>query len=437
MASRDPSGLLWDEGLRRYRSPDGRFVSRAAVRAALDAAVERAQAGIEATARRLVDGAIDLGAFRAEMARGIRAAHAAAAAAAGGGWHNAGPAAWGTAGGRVARQLRYLEGMVADVGSGRQRLDGGLVARAAMYGRSARATFESVARRGDLAAGFDEERRRVNSSDACAPCIDYAAWGWQPAGTLPLPTEACSCRSNCVCSIERRRSSSVPPPAAPEGWPPSGAEVRFDDEQSEREAVAWIRRATGRADAGPADLAELAGATPGARVSVSTTYSGVRLLAEGPGHVANRTLNWSGVPGERPYVVNESFYVEPGRQGRGLGRESFGRQVAAGRRLGFDHVRTVASGSASPGDDIGYRVWPRFGYDAPLPEKSRARVADELAGGPEADAMRLSDLMRTERGRAWWDEHGGMTAMEFDLTPGSLSNRAWDDYLARRGGPGG
>ena len=41
-----------------------------------------------------------------------------------------------------------------------------------------------------------------NTDRHCAECLSYAAKGPVPIGELPLPTEECSCRANCLCKVK-------------------------------------------------------------------------------------------------------------------------------------------------------------------------------------------------------------------------------------------
>lgn len=427
----DPSGFVWNEHLRRYQRPDGRMVARAEVRAALDRVAEAAQARIEQLSGQLRAGTITLADWQRQVAEAIRTAHTAAAASAAGGWAQATAADWGTAGARVRQQYEHLARFASDIATGQQPLDGRMTARSAMYGRSARVTFEAVNRRRDAEAGYDEERRYLGSHRPCDDCVAYASLGWQPAGTLPLPTEACACRSNCHCRVARRRRGAAPPPTPnrPPSFGPTRAEVQVEDLSGAADgptvtALEHARQILGR-PVSLLDLASLAGAPDDARVTVQAESPfRLTLRVDGPGYEAERKLINLG---RGPYLWNEWFAVtDPARRGKGLGRAVFGRQVETATRLGVQEIRTVAGGG--PGQDQnGYYTWPRFGYDAPLPERIAARLPESLR-----PAARLSDLMRTPEGRQWWKDHGEAMEVRFDLGTGSLSRRVWDQYLATK-----
>lgn len=44
-------------------------------------------------------------------------------------------------------------------------------------------------------------QRFLNGTNNCPECISYANAGIQPTGKLPLPGEACRCRSRCNCTV--------------------------------------------------------------------------------------------------------------------------------------------------------------------------------------------------------------------------------------------
>jgi len=49
------------------------------------------------------------------------------------------------------------------------------------------------------------ERRLLDpQAEHCKECPEYYASGWQPAGTLPVPGEACSCLGNCRCTLQQK-----------------------------------------------------------------------------------------------------------------------------------------------------------------------------------------------------------------------------------------
>ena len=43
------------------------------------------------------------------------------------------------------------------------------------------------------------EKRVLGDADHCEQCPEYASWGWQLAGEIPLPSEQCDCEDHCRC----------------------------------------------------------------------------------------------------------------------------------------------------------------------------------------------------------------------------------------------
>jgi hypothetical protein len=53
--------------------------------------------------------------------------------------------------------------------------------------------------------GFKEVKRDCRcDKKSCNDCQNWAAMGWQPIGTLPLPGERCQCLFNCRCALDYR-----------------------------------------------------------------------------------------------------------------------------------------------------------------------------------------------------------------------------------------
>ena len=118
----------------------------------------------------------------------------------------------------------------------------------------------------------------------------------------------------------------------------------------------------------------------------------------------------------RTYIEAKEFDVAKSERGKGIrGPQVFGRMVEQAAEAGVSYIKTTASRSDT---DIGYHVWPRFGYDAKLHASEKRKLPDALKS-----SERISDLMKTDEGRAWWKEHGNTRAMKFDLSPGSRSRK--------------
>lgn len=117
-------------------------------------------------------------------------------------------------------------------------------------------------------------------------------------------------------------------------------------------------------------------------------------------------------------------------KGNGLGAQLLGRQVDRLVAAGATRITTFAAGDPKSGTAmIGYKVWPKLGFDGPLPERIRRKVI--AAGLPPAE--RVSDLLRTPEGwKAWENEIGGSIDVAFDLSEHSISRRVLRRYLAKK-----
>jgi len=202
----------WDESSRRFLTAKGRPVARTQVRAALDTVLDGLSADARSHGEDLTAGRINTSEFALRMRALVKRGHTIAGAAGAGGTKQAtrDPGDLGYVGSQVKGEYGYLSEFVRQVEAGEVPLDGRIAARAEMYARGATGTYEGVLRRGDQRAGFRFERRRLNSSVSCPECSAYAAKGWQPIGTLPNVGDACSCRSMCRCSFERKGKSATP-----------------------------------------------------------------------------------------------------------------------------------------------------------------------------------------------------------------------------------
>jgi hypothetical protein len=71
-------------------------------------------------------------------------------------------------------------------------------ARAQVYAISSRKAYYQGQ---DARQNLPFMQRFLHGNDNCPECISYANAGIQPTGKLPLPGEACRCRSRCNCTV--------------------------------------------------------------------------------------------------------------------------------------------------------------------------------------------------------------------------------------------
>lgn len=104
-----------------------------------------------------------------------------------------------------------------------------------------------------------------------------------------------------------------------------------------------------------------------------------------------------------------------------LGTVAFALCAMTAHRLGYRRITLIAGGGEGYDPHmIGYRYWPKLGFDAPL-------EAAEQAIPAFAACQSVQDLLELDA--AWWTDHGSQRLMEFDLGADSRSWAKLLDYL--------
>lgn len=162
--------------------------------------VELARTELRTMAQGVISGQLSVGELRLRAARLLSDLHWDAALLAGGPFNGLPlPIAQATRAALDA-ELRYLDGVMADVIAGRQSLDGTLRTRMGMYGSAGWGTLQGVygIRAGMM--GFQFEENVLGVAEHCEGCIAETAKGRVPIGTL-VPVGDRDCLSNCKCRI--------------------------------------------------------------------------------------------------------------------------------------------------------------------------------------------------------------------------------------------
>lgn len=119
-----------------------------------------------------------------------------------GGLDNMTDADWNKVSIYVEEQFGFLNNFMSDVENQKQSIDG-VENRLQLYGGAVWSDFETEL--GETFADGDatEEIRILGNADHCDDCVDYAAMGWQPIGTLPDIGDSI-CGNNCHCEFDYR-----------------------------------------------------------------------------------------------------------------------------------------------------------------------------------------------------------------------------------------
>lgn len=79
-----------------------------------------------------------------------------------------------------------------------------LTQRFEMYAKSVKTTIFGIQRQKKQDQGLSEARRILGDGEHCDECRQYASYGWVGIDKIILPTQACSCLTNCLCKLEYR-----------------------------------------------------------------------------------------------------------------------------------------------------------------------------------------------------------------------------------------
>lgn len=190
----------WDPTVGRYRDFRGRYVAESAIRQALDAEIRQLDREVAVIVQQLREGVLTVDEFEQLLRSIVKDANLLGAAVAVGGWDQLGAADFGRVGRRLRDEYRFLSDFAEAIARQVQPLDGTLLMRAQMYVRGARTLFEAVRKGQQQDVGMDEERSILHPADHCDDCLNEAAAGWQPIGTL-IPIGERQCLANCRCTM--------------------------------------------------------------------------------------------------------------------------------------------------------------------------------------------------------------------------------------------
>ena len=202
----------YDRRIGRYRDDRGRFLSKESVDKLVDSRIDQLEANLRRYTRMLADGNLTLDQWQGSVREAIKNAHIQAALIGYGGKDEMGPAEYGRIGQRLRAEYTYLQGFARDLLDGRISNPMAL-ARVGLYAQSVRGSYWQGTELRQQQQGFSLMKRKLDGqAQHCQDCLDYAARGIVPIGTLPLPGQRCACRARCRCSIEyfRQQAPVVP-----------------------------------------------------------------------------------------------------------------------------------------------------------------------------------------------------------------------------------
>jgi len=161
-------------------------------------------------------GELDIGAWQATMRQEIKARYIQQYLAGRGGVGPMTQADYGSIGGMIADQYRYLDGFAREIAEGKLS-EAQIAQRSEMYMNSSREAFERGQKRAAEAAGLKEVLWIKTAKESCEDCIALSNLGWQKAEPWPFKvggvnaicgSGATRCLTNCRCFLDWRTGST-------------------------------------------------------------------------------------------------------------------------------------------------------------------------------------------------------------------------------------
>lgn len=199
----------WIERLQKYMNPEtGEIIQAEQEQAISDNLNRQATTDIYQLSIQLQKGEIDLWQWEKRVAEILKKLHVQQAVLARGGSDRMTAEDFLAIGRILKEEYKYLHQLAQDLKAGKLT-PSMLSSRLSMYVKRSRRSREAMNQQNVRDTGYKYMERVLAFHDRhCSECIQYSAQGRQPIGTLPLPTEKCSCRANCTCSVRYFREIS-------------------------------------------------------------------------------------------------------------------------------------------------------------------------------------------------------------------------------------
>lgn len=209
--------FLWDAANHLFRhGKTMQAVSAKAIRSVVSQLAKTATDAVRTVTGLMQKGLITVKTWQERLAKKVKAVHLAAGAAGSGGFKGMLPKVAHT----IADTVKKWFGKISGFGKRLERAEASgveahhivpdLLKRAPLaatsYTGAGLETHEKAKREGAKASGYDEERSILQfEADHCEQCVTEAKKGWKKLGEI-LPVGRRSCRQNCRCVMEYRRS---------------------------------------------------------------------------------------------------------------------------------------------------------------------------------------------------------------------------------------
>lgn len=201
--------ITYDRRVGKYRDgATGRYVSRVSILRLVDEEAARLATRMQAHARNLVGGGIDLPTFQKRAAEDLKLSAIRTTILGSGGRSQTTAAAYGTTGQLIKTQYIFLDGFANDIANSKLTKSQ-IIQRAALYGASTRSSFHAAEKIARGREGFILAKRQLDAgSQHCQECLNYSTGDrFVPIEEIvPIGTR-CSCRARCRCSIVWKKTN--------------------------------------------------------------------------------------------------------------------------------------------------------------------------------------------------------------------------------------
>lgn len=196
---------VYDRRANRYRDlRTGRFVSATQVRDWAQKAIDASADRVTTLAEMIASDRLTVTDWERAMRAEIKSEYVQQYLAGRGGVNMMTQADWGSIGGMLADQYRYLSGFARAIAAGNLS-EKQIAARARMYVNSAREAYERAHERSSVEAGMVYVHWNVDAqAENCNDCLDFQALGWRrldsnPYGGAYPGSGHTECLTNCHC----------------------------------------------------------------------------------------------------------------------------------------------------------------------------------------------------------------------------------------------
>lgn len=105
---------------------------------------------------------------------------------------------------------------------------------------------------------------------------------------------------------------------------------------------------------------------------------------------------------------------------RGFGARMMGYTIQKARDLGMGYITCHAAGNSESKDLQGWKMWPKVGFDALLPERVKGELMKSSLPEDARNSQYINELQKTKEGQKFWMREGESFDGIFELEPKSF-----------------